>query len=147
MKLERLKNEPCPICGAAVRDCNIRAGRHVNKQQFETITFECRGMLTWSPNFSKEVWRIQCPSIDKDIFLQEAAEILHSVLCRPRRNHSIASGAVPTDCIWDSSSWDQLCNTRKQYLNRARSILDSYNGNMEDASKFLATLRIATNNH
>ena len=60
MKLNHLKYEKCPTCGARiVREIQDR--QHSNGEWFETIEFQCFCEIGYIPNFSKEVITRQCP--------------------------------------------------------------------------------------
>lgn len=41
------------------------AGRHVNGQQFESVTWECGARVDWVPNFSRSEQAVPCPKSDE----------------------------------------------------------------------------------
>lgn len=60
MKLNHLYHTECPCCKARVVYEEQRS-QHCNGEWFEGQRFHCGGMVEWSPNFSKEEVRTQCP--------------------------------------------------------------------------------------
>jgi hypothetical protein len=66
--LKHIPNTACPICGAGIQ-CETFQGRtYVNGQQFESITFQCGGSISWVPNFERSEITSRCPE-DPEILL------------------------------------------------------------------------------
>lgn len=60
IKLQHLKNiEACPLCSARITGVT-QDRQHTNGQWFETVTFACRGVVAWVPNFTRAEWSTRC---------------------------------------------------------------------------------------
>lgn len=66
MKLQELKYESCPVCGAIVTT-EHRSSKHSNGYWNEEISFECGCRIKFSPNFMREVILTQCPKHPNEI--------------------------------------------------------------------------------
>lgn len=85
MKLERLKDGPCPDCGApvcleGVEEVNGTLNQHVNGDHFEYQHYACGARRSWSPNFLRVEVTQSCPrSISAQACLK-ARRTLHNAL-------------------------------------------------------------------
>lgn len=60
MKIERIAETVCPFCGSpAIRE-EVRPGRHVNGEQFESRAFQCGIAAEYIPNFERVEWHGRC---------------------------------------------------------------------------------------
>ena len=74
MKLELIKHENCPSCGAITVAESCRS-RHCNGQGFEERQFACGCVYRWSPNGERLENPSKCPKSPEMVEIKRKQEI------------------------------------------------------------------------